>query len=328
MMTASGHGWTLRSRRRPKFAAQRPEPAIGVEAESIARREAMFGTVTLAYARKHPFQLLRAVAQDPPEAWTALIDRYMARVERRTPRPEHAADADWEPRLRALTGISPDSPSVSEFRTLWPEVIDLLRTKGIEAGPLSFGHWNDGDAGLTRAIWCLVRQLKPRCVVETGVAHGLTSRFILEALQMNGAGRLWSIDLPPFEPALRGQVGVAVGDRFSDRWTYIAGSSRRKLPRLLAELGEVDLFVHDSLHSERNVSFELASVWPVLRPGGAIVVDDIDINGAFWSFTQGMSDLHAMVCEAEPLHPDLRRFNNKGLFGIILKHPAGTGRTA
>ncbi len=26
-----------------------------------------------------------------------------------------------------------------------------------------------------------------------------------------------------------------------------------------------------------------------------------------------------MICEAEPLHPDLRRFNNKGLFGIILK---------
>jgi hypothetical protein len=28
-----------------------------------------------------------------------------------------------------------------------------------------------------------------------------------------------------------------------------------------------------------------------------------------------------MICEAEPLHPDLRRFNQKGLFGIILKEP-------
>jgi hypothetical protein len=28
-----------------------------------------------------------------------------------------------------------------------------------------------------------------------------------------------------------------------------------------------------------------------------------------------------LVCEAEPLHPDLRRFNKKGLFGIILKEP-------
>jgi hypothetical protein len=29
-----------------------------------------------------------------------------------------------------------------------------------------------------------------------------------------------------------------------------------------------------------------------------------------------------MICEAEPLRPDLRRFNKKGLFGIILKAAA------
>jgi hypothetical protein len=36
-------------------------------------------------------------------------------------------------------------------------------------------------------------------VVETGVAHGVTSRFILEALSRNGDSHLWSIDLPLFE---------------------------------------------------------------------------------------------------------------------------------
>jgi hypothetical protein len=87
---------------------------------------------------------------------------------------------------------------------------------------------------------------------------------------------------------------------------------------LLAELGEVDLFVHDSLHSERNVRFEFGRVWPIPLSGGAMVVDDIDANEAFWSFTRGIGG-HAMVCEAEPLLPDLRRFNKKGLFGIILK---------
>jgi hypothetical protein len=30
-----------------------------------------------------------------------------------------------------------------------------------------------------------------------------------------------------------------------------------------------------------------------------------------------------MICEAEPMHPDLRRFNKKGLFGIILKKTTG-----
>lgn len=72
-----------------------------------------------------------------------------------------------------------------------------LEEKGIRVGPESFKGWNDGDAGLVRAIWCLTRHLRPSNLVETGVAHGLTSRLILEALERNEAGHLWSIDHPP-----------------------------------------------------------------------------------------------------------------------------------
>ena len=89
-------------------------------------------------------------------------------------------------------------------------------------------------------------------------------------------------------------------------------------PRALP-LGEIDLFVHDSLHSERNVRFEMDLAWSALRPGGAIVVDDIDVNRGFHSFTQSFSGCDSIVCEAEPLRPDLRRFNKKGMFGIVLK---------
>jgi hypothetical protein len=90
---------------------------------------------------------------------------------------------------------------------------------------------------------------------------------------------------------------------------------------LLSRLGQIDLFVHDSLHSERNVRFELDLAWVALRANGALVLDDVDANWGFRSFTQSFSDHESMICEAEPLHPDLRRFNKKGLFGIILKRP-------
>jgi len=167
----------------------------------------------------------------------------------------------------------------------------------------------------------LTRHLRPRNVVETGVAHGVTSRFILEALERNGGGHLWSIDRPPMEREWQEQVGIAVDSRFQHLWSYIRGSSRRCLPGVLSQLGEIDLFVHDSLHSESNVRFEMDRAWPALRPGGAIIVDDIDLNRGFRSFTQSFSSHHSIVCEAEPLHPDLRRFNKKGMFGIILKEP-------
>jgi hypothetical protein len=151
------------------------------------------------------------------------------------------------------------------------------------------------------------------------VAHGVTSRFILEALVRNGQGHLWSIDVPPLESAWKNHVGIAVAPPLRSRWTYIKGTSRLRLPELLRKLGEVDLFIHDSLHTERNVRFELDQAWGALKPGSALVVDDIDANWGFRSFTQSCSGHHSFVCEAEPVRPDFRRSNNKGMFGLIVK---------
>jgi hypothetical protein len=261
----------------------------------------------LRYILKHPIRVVAAVAAQPLETWATVLDRQ--------------ADSGWEQRLHDLLGVPSPSESISEFWTLWPEVIGELQTKGVRVGPASFYGWNDGDAGLLRAIWCLTRQLRPANVVETGVAHGLTSRFILEALERNGVGHLWSIDEPPLEQELHGQIGMAVGDRYPHTWSYIKGSSEQCLPALLSQLGQIDLFVHDSLHTEENVRFEVDLAWAVLRPGGAIVVDDIDVNRGFRTFKQAFHGHQSMICEAEPLRPDLTRFNKKGLFGIILKEP-------
>ena len=271
----------------------------------------------IAYIARHPVRAGTELLSHPFETWTLLQDRYAARRELATPPDLYSVDSDWEQRLHSLLGIPWPCRTTAEFWALWPKVIGEMQQKGIRVGPESFKGWNDGDAGLIRAIWCLTRHLRPENVVETGVAHGLTSRFILEALEMNGGGHLWSIDRPPLEHTLHKEIGLAVGDQFRHRWTYIKGSSRQHLPRLLDRLGEIDLFIHDSLHSERNVRFEVGRAWASTQ--GAIVVDDIDANRAFKYFKDTFSHRQFMICEAETVRPDLRRFNGKGLFGIILK---------
>jgi len=286
----------------------------------------MLGTA-LRYSLRYPIRTVRAVARDPLEAWTTFQDRYVHLLEQHRPQIAYEPDHSWEARLHSLLGMPWPCTATSEFHALWPEVITQLEANGIRVGPESYGAWNDGDAGFMRAIWCLIRHLRPGNVIETGVAHGFSSRFILEALEKNGAGHLWSIDLPPLNPALQSQVGVAVGDRFPDRWSFIKGSSRRCLPGLLAQLGQIDLFIHDSIHSERNVRFESDLAWKALKPGGALVIDDIDANAAFHSFTQTVRGHQSMICEAEPVRPDTRRFNKRGLFGIILKEPLAKFRT-
>jgi hypothetical protein len=277
--------------------------------------------IPLRYVMKHPLSAAADLAADPLEILTTIHDAYIAEREQRRPQCPYRHDNGWERLVHEHIGASWPCAAMSEFRDLWPEVIGELQSKGIRAGPESFQWWNDGDAGLVRTIWCLVRHLKPRKVVETGVAHGITSRFILEALTRNGEGHLWSIDLPPLERNWREQVGAAVGDRFPDQWSYIKGSSRRHLSKLLSRLGEINLFIHDRLHTERNVRFEIDQAWSALSPKGALVVDDIDANWGFHSFIQAYWPEKSLICEAEPLHPDLRRFNKKGLFGIVLKQP-------
>jgi hypothetical protein len=275
----------------------------------------------LRYFLRYPVRAVHAFARDPLEAWTTIQDRYFDQLDRRKPQIRYEPEDDWELRLHTLLGVPWPCAATSEFHALWPKVIGELEALGIRVGPESFAAWNDGDAGFMRAIWCLIRHQRPENVIETGVAHGFSSRFILEALEKNGSGHLWSIDLPPLDPALQSQIGVAVAGRFPDRWSLIKGSSRRCLPGLLSQLGQVDLFIHDSVHSERNVRFEADLAWKALKPRGALVIDDIDANSGFHSFTQTFTGHRSMICEAEPIRPDTRRFNEKGLFGIILKNP-------
>jgi hypothetical protein len=257
----------------------------------------------------------------PVETVTRLWDMHVFRRELRRPQCRYEIEAAWERRLHDRLGVAWPCAHCSEFQALWPQVLEPLKARGVQVGPESFQGWNDGDPGLVRAIWCLIRHQRPDRVVETGVARGFTSRFILEALERNARGRLWSIDLPPVDRLSQAQVGMAVGDRFQDRWALIRGSSRLRLPGLLKQVGSVDLFVHDSLHSERNVRFELDLVWPVLTPGGAAVVDDVDVNYGFRSFVASGAPEVAWVCEAEPIRPDVRRFNQRGLFGVAFKAP-------
>jgi len=275
--------------------------------------------ISIPQRLKYPLAAAMDLAADPLEAWIKVQEKYADWKVGPQPRYEPESNHNWEALLHRHLDADWPCGATAEFWTIWRAVLQDLERAGIRPGPASFKAYNDGDAGLTRAIWCLVRHLKPRHVVETGVAHGVTSRFVLEALEANGVGHLSSIDLQPPERTWQKQVGVAVGDRHKGRWSYIKGSSRRRLPKLLSELGQVDLFIHDSLHSQRNVLFELEQAWPAIRPEGAIVVDDVDVNSAFQVFTRALSPDRFLICDAEPAAPDLRRFNHKGLFGIILK---------
>ena len=249
--------------------------------------------------------------RDPLEAYYKAVVHWHWRKERSRQPYHYVAASDWRKRL----GVT--SEDRERTTRIYGNAISSLEARGIRPGPESYLYWNDADPALAEAIWCLIRRINPTKVVETGVAHGVTSRIILEALK--GQGRLWSIDYPPpGTPEIHGEIGAAVGSWPKEEWTLIFGSSQRRLPKLLKSIAPIDLFVHDSDHRGYNVKFEMALAWSSLRPGGAMVIDDIDNSGAFATFVQAVGAT-PLICEAEPIRPDMRRYNRKGVFGILIK---------
>jgi predicted O-methyltransferase YrrM len=174
--------------------------------------------------------------------------------------------------------------------------------------PFSFGH--NGDIALARCCYLLCRALKPAVVLETGVAYGATTAFMLSALHENSKGQLWSIDLPPLGEEADRYVGALIPQVLKDRWHLHRGASKRMLPGLLKAVGDVDLFVHDSLHTHRSMLREFQTVWPFLRPGGVIIADDVNDSSAFAEFTQMVDPSFCAV---------VREQNKGSLFGVIMK---------
>ena len=161
------------------------------------------------------------------------------------------------------------------------------------------------DSLFARLCYLACRLAAPDTVVETGVAYGVSSAFLLKALEQNGRGTLHSIDLPPLRREYSRFWGVAVSEDLRHRgWRLYRGASRRVLPGLLREAGPVGLFVHDSLHTRRNMGREFDTVWPNLAPGGLLLADDVERNRAFADLSRKDPSLWRVVSDREkdPLH--------------------------
>jgi hypothetical protein len=141
-----------------------------------------------------------------------------------------------------------------------------------------------------------IRALQPETVVETGVANGVSSAHILLALQKNARGILHSVGLndPQFLPAGR-PLGWIVPESLKSRWNLLIGDSRFLLPSLLANLGAIDVFIHDSLHTYDHMLWEYRTAFTYLRPGGLLFSDDAAWNSAFPQFCDEVAARHGRI---------------------------------
>jgi hypothetical protein len=250
-------------------------------------------------------------------------------VEARLPVPElseeGSASVPWDMALARLEDrYGPAVPRVLGEPALQEIEAEVRRRAEEIPGRGPFDPAFNADTTLARCCYLLCRLVSPEVVLETGVAYGTTSAFLLRALQLNGRGALHSVDfVDTTQPGLRhsgrsqasewgwrGAVGSLVPEELRAAWDLSFGASRRLLPGLLKRLRRVDLFIHDSAHTYWNMRREFEAVWPYLPPGGMLISDDVQDNVAFAELRERNPALWLTVQETDK--PSVA-------FGIVVK---------
>lgn len=188
------------------------------------------------------------------------------------------------------------------LRSVNERIAEVRKRYGFEKGIFGMGKVPSIDwfAFERVLIYVLLRHLKPRTVLETGVYYGGNSAFALLALKHNGSGKMISVDYPDADirragadvprHALVGDTefydatlrpGFMVPTALRSNWELIEGDSLKVIPTLDEQF---DFYLHDSDHSMTFLSRELAAAWEKLSDRAVILVDDIDWSNAFFAF--------------------------------------------
>jgi hypothetical protein len=153
--------------------------------------------------------------------------------------------------------------------------------------------------------YALIREIQPNIIVETGTASGSMTSWVLAALSMNLGGKLISIDIPPQKGKLtmdmgidKDRIGFLIPRSFHHFWDYRIGDAKILLPKTLADYN-VDVFIHDSLHTRTHMLFEFNVARTLLRHGAVIMSDDILWNKAWLSFLNS-HNLRGFSCQSNP----------------------------
>jgi Methyltransferase domain len=245
---------------------------------------------------------MRLLARNPRELYEVVVDQ----AERRTDRLRGRPSGETRPLREIAAGLDDalgrdvsaflDEEGLAEIDAAVRERTEQL---GSEEVPFPLAH--HAAPSLARLCYAICRALRPAVVLETGVAYGVSTAFITKALALNESGELHSVDRAPVRRSVEGYIGAVVPDELRSRWTLHEGTSRRLLPPLLPELGGIGLFIHDSQHTYRNVSWELRTVGPHLTRPAVVLVDDVAGHRGFEDWVERTRPSFSAVVAEEPV---------------------------
>jgi predicted O-methyltransferase YrrM len=132
-----------------------------------------------------------------------------------------------------------------------------------------------------RIFWyVIVRVAKPNIVIETGTDKGFGSTVIARALQMNGAGKLVTVDVREPRGILTAKetLGLPIEFVTQDSLQYLKTINY-----------PVDLFLHDSNHEYTHEYSEFQEVLRNLTTKGLLMTDNSNQETSLFDFARANS---------------------------------------
>lgn len=115
-----------------------------------------------------------------------------------------------------------------------------------------------------------------RRTLEVGLAQGLSTLFLCDALLATGADSVTHVAMDPLQRDYFGNAGLVTLERagVQDLVEFHAEESQLVLPRLAQEGYEVDLAFVDGDHRFDGVFVDAYYCCRLVRPGGLLILDD------------------------------------------------------
>jgi predicted O-methyltransferase YrrM len=277
-----------------------PETATSTFREAMQRMPLLSAERT--YNTSHPDYDAQSVRNFPGHIFNHDRRSENAAFEalKRLAQVDEVADREWQV---VLSETLAEAKSVAHAEEVF-ERSQFVEQYMSELADKYHAHYVPGWVNLDDALFLywLVRRVKPRTIVQTGVCNGLSAAFMMLGLVKNGPeGMLHVIDLPPvFDPndpawTVEGKVygvvipegktsGWLVPDAYRDRFKVWNGDARDLLPKMVDKVDSIDFFYHDSDHTYNHMMFEFRQAKRKLNKGGLVVADDVSWNASLWDF--------------------------------------------
>lgn len=157
--------------------------------------------------------------------------------------------------------------------------IENSGTMSLPSGETITVHSHVG-MGSGRVIRHAIEVAKPKLACEVGLAYGISSLYILDAMQQHGGGRLIGMDPAQHDGTWRsGGLHNLERAGFADRYEFHEDTSQRILPRLAEAGTRIQFGFIDGWHTFDHTLVDFFYIDQMLDVGGVVVLDDVGYPG-------------------------------------------------